>query len=187
LQGVIALDHSFDQGTTDFRTALTNLKKANADGVFLAGYPDEMARLLFQAKDLQIKTPFLSTQAFDDPQVLKTASHAAEGVIFSTPAAPSETDPKVAEFRQKYKKKFGKEPGLMSDAAYDAMKMVALAISKGGYSGPDIKYQLTMLKNYPGAAGPTTFDQYGDVPRPVAFKVVRGGRFVEVGYRVEPQ
>jgi branched-chain amino acid transport system substrate-binding protein len=186
LGGTMALEDSFDQGTTDFRTQLTKLKGAAPDGVFLAGYPDEMARLLIQAKELQIKTPFLSTQAFDDPQVLKIAGQAAEGVIFSTPAPPSDTDPKAAEFRQNYKRKFGKEPGLMSDTAYDAMKMIALAITKGGYSGPGIRDQLASLKNYLGAAGPTTFDQFGDVPRPVMFKVVRDVKFVELGYRVEP-
>jgi branched-chain amino acid transport system substrate-binding protein len=187
LGGALGLEDAFDQGTIDFRAQLTKLKDIAPNGVFLAGYPDEMARLLIQAKELQIKTPFLSTQAFDDAQVLKIAGRSAEGVIFSTPAPPSDADPKATEFRQNYRRKFGKEPGLMSDTAYDAMKMIALAITKGGYSGLGIKDQLSSLKNYAGAAGPTTFDQFGDVPRPVMFKVVRDVKFVDYGYRVEPR
>src|SRR5260221_2357637 len=120
LGGQVVLDDSFEQGAIDFRSLVTKLKNTTTDGTFLAGYPDEMAKLLIQAKEVGVKTRFLSTQAFDDPQVLKIAGHAADGVVFSTPAPPSEPDPIVAAFRQNYKHRLGKDPGLMSDTEYDA-------------------------------------------------------------------
>lgn len=182
--GIVILEDSFNQGAIDFRAQLTKVKNITVDGIFLPGYPDEMAKLLKQAKELGVKKPFLSTQAFDDPQVLKIAGEAAEGVVFSTPEPPSDADPIVANFRQNYKKKYGKDIGLMSDTGYDALKIVAVAIERGGYSVQAIKAQFDALKNYPGAAGSTTFDQYGDVPKPVIFKVVKKGEFVNTGYRV---
>jgi branched-chain amino acid transport system substrate-binding protein len=185
--GEVALDDAFDQGAIDFRGILTKVKGAALDGVFLAGYPDEMAKLLIQAKELGVTTPFLSTQAFDDPQVLKIAGQAADGVTFSTPAPPAATDPVVAAFREKYKRKYGKEPGLMSDTGYDALKIIALAIERGGYTADGIKAQLANLKSFRGAAGLTSFDKNGDVARPVMFKVVKNGQFADLGYRVEPR
>jgi len=185
LGGTVVLEDSFDQGAIDFRGQLTKVKNTNVDGIFLPGYPDEMAKLLKQAQELGITKPFLSTQAFDDPQVLKIAGDAVEGVVFSTPEPPSDAEPVVANFRKNYKKKFGKDVGLMSDTGYDALKIIALAIERGGYSAEAIKTQLESLKDYPGAAGSTTFDQYGDVPRPVMFKVVKNGQFTNIGYRVD--
>jgi branched-chain amino acid transport system substrate-binding protein len=185
LGGTVVLEDSFDQGAIDFRGQLTKVKNTNVDGIFLPGYPDEMAKLLKQAQELGITKPFLSTQAFDDPQVLKIAGDAAEGVIFSTPEPPSDAEPVVANFRKNYRKKFGKDVGLMSDTGYDALKIIALAIERGGYNAQAIKTQLESLKDYPGAAGLTTFDQYGDVPRPVMFKVVKNGQFTNIGYRVD--
>ena len=178
LGGEIIASESFDQGATDMRSQLEKIKRANPEAVYLPGYPPEMAILIRQAKEMNLGLQFLSVQAFDDPKILETAENAAEGVIFSVPKPPDLTDPIVRNFVARYRQRFNREPGVCSDTGYDALRIVAWAISEAGYSGPKIQQQLLKLKEFPGAAGITTFDSNGDVVRAFTFKTVKNGKFV---------
>jgi branched-chain amino acid transport system substrate-binding protein len=177
--GKILISEAFEQGATDMRSQLRKIRAVNPDAIYMPGYPTEMAILLRQAKELGIKTPFLSVQAFDDPKILQIAKDAAEGVIFSVPKPPDPSNPVVSNFVRKYKERFNKEPGVCSDTGYDALKIIVWAMSQGAFSGSEIQKQLLKLKDFPGAAGLTTFDKNGDVIKPFIFKTVKGGRFVK--------
>jgi branched-chain amino acid transport system substrate-binding protein len=177
LGGEIVSAEGFAQGGSDFRAQLTKLQSISADGLYLPGYPQEVAQLLKQKQELGIRLPALSTQSFDDPQILSTARNAAEGVIFSVPKPPDTSDPVVSRFREAYIAAYQQEPGVCSDSGYDAVRIVAWAIERAGEDGPAIQRQLTQLRDFPGAAGITTFDDHGDVVKPFVFKIVRDGQF----------
>jgi branched-chain amino acid transport system substrate-binding protein len=181
LGGDVVSVESFDQGATDMRAQLGKLSSVRADGIYLPGYPPEMSLVLRQARELGVSVPFLSVQAFDDPQILSTAGAAAEGVIFSVPKPPDASDQIVASFVSKYKSAYHADPGVCSDTGYDALKILAWAIGKVGTDPTAIRDQLYKLQNYPGAAGLTSFDMNGDVIKPFIFKTVRGGAFQEYG------
>jgi branched-chain amino acid transport system substrate-binding protein len=126
-------------------------------------------------KELGVAIPILSVQAFDDPAIIASVGDAADGVVFSVPKPPDQSNPVVANFRKKYVDTYGKEPGVTSDTGYDAIRILASAIESGGNSGPEIRAALLRLRDFPGAAGPTTFDAHGDVDREFEFrKIIRG-------------
>ena len=50
---------------------------------------------------------------------------------------------------------------------------MALMIQKYGNDPDKIKAGLYALKNYPGVSGVTSFDENGDVVKPVIFKTVK--------------
>ena len=173
--GQIIASESFTQGSTDIRAQITKIASAKPDGIYMPGYPPEMIIILKQMKELGVAIPILSVQAFDDPAIISSVGDAADGVIFSVPKPPDQTNPIVANFRKKYVDTYGKEPGVTSDTGYDALRIIAYAIEHGGYTGPEIRTVLSNLKDFPGAAGPTTFDAHGDVNREFEFrKIVRG-------------
>ena len=178
LGGEIVSSEAFAQGGNDFRAQLTKLQSISADGLYLPGYPQEVALLLKQKQELGLRLSILSTQSFDDPQILATAGNAAQGVIFSVPKPPDTDQPFVSRFREAYTAAYQKEPGVCSDSGYDAVRIVAWAIERAGQDGPAIQRQLTQLRDFPGAAGITTFDEHGDVIKPFVFKMVRNGQFV---------
>lgn len=181
LGGKIVISESFQQGETDMRSQIKKVAEANPDLIYMPGYPPEMAIVLRQAKEMGIKIQFLSVQAFDDPKILEIAGRAAEGVIFSVPKPPDISNPVVSNFIKKYKERFNKEPGVCSDTGYDALKIVCWAISQATeVSGPAIQVQLLKLKDFPGAAGATTFDSNGDVVRDFIFKRIESGKPVQV-------
>ena len=56
--------------------------------------------------------------------------------------------------------------------------MIAQAIKlSGGVKGTDIQKGLMMIKDYHGASGVMTFDQNGDVNKPIRVKTIKGNKF----------
>jgi branched-chain amino acid transport system substrate-binding protein len=177
--GEILISQPFEQSETDFRTQLTKIKKVNPDAIYLVGYPREVPQCLKQMKELGLNVKVLSTVAFEDPNIIKIAKSAAEGVIYPFPVTPTEEDSAVRIFLTAYRSKYSKEPGITCDVGYDAVNMLALAIKlSSGYNGDDIQKGLMMIKNFHGASGIMEFDKNGDVHKPMGMKIVKDGKFV---------
>lgn len=175
---VVAVEY-YKQGATDFRAQLTKLKALQPEAVYLPGYYTEIGLILRQARQLGLRTRFISCVGFDNPKVLEIAGEAAEGVIFARPRfAPNSTDPLVQDFVRRYTAAYGTAPGVYAAHAYDALRIIALAIQKGGYSAEGIKNALYAIRDFPGVTGNTSFDRNGDVIKPIQIMQVKGGTFV---------
>jgi len=185
LGGEIVDEAPFPQGTTDVRAQIASVAAAKPDGIYMPGYPPEMAVALKQMKETGVSVPILSVQAFDDPEIIKLAGNAADGVVYSIPKPPDPSDPVVANFRSAYSKAYGKQPGVCSDTGYDALRIIAWAFEQGASTGPEIRDKLLSLKNFPGAAGPTTFDSHGDVTRQFIFRRIENEKVVDAPVSTE--
>ncbi len=175
--GEIAIAEAHDQKATDFRTTLAKVKEQNVDAVFLATYYTDGALILKQAKELNLDVLFVGPDVFDDPEVVKIAGNAADGIIFSTvkPGA----GPAFTEFSSKYKNKYNKEPGFLADFGFDALNVIAEAMRQGNFEGEEIKNFLYDLKDYPGASNTITFDSKGDVANSaLVIKTIKNGEIV---------
>lgn len=169
----------YEQGATDFRTQLNKIKPLKLEAIYLPGYYAEIGLILRQAKEIGLKTKFLSCVGFDNPKVLEIAGNAAEGVIFARPYYnPESEDPIVKSFVERFTKKYGVAPGIYAAHAYDALKIVVQAIKEGGYTAEGIKKALYSIKNFLGVTGNTSFDENGDVVKPIQILKVENGKFV---------
>lgn len=176
--GVIAAEETFDQNATDFRSQLTKIKKRNPKVIYLVGYK-EMGYVLKQAKELGIRPQFLSTVMFEDPEILKIAGDAAEGVIYSASAFdPKSEDNTVQNFVKSFKDEYNQVPDVFAALSYDAVKIMSLAITQSGFSGPLIKKAMYSIKNYRGVMGEISFDPNGDAILSPIIKQVKNGKFV---------
>ena len=127
----------------------------------------------------------MSCVGFDNPKVLEIAGSAAEGVIFARPYYnPKSDNPIIKTFVQRYTEKYGSAPGIYAAHAYDALRIIAKAIKDGGYSADGIRQALYSIKNFPGVTGETSFDEYGDVVKPIQIMEVRGGKFETFSYEI---
>jgi len=171
---------AFKQGDTDFRTQLIKIKDSNPDAILMLGYK-EMIPILQQTKELGIKTQILSNPMFEDPEILQKTGNLSEGVIYSYYGGfdPESQQKQIQDFVLSYRQKYGQEPGYYSALSYDAMKIVGIALEKGGSNSDGIKDALYSVQNYSGVTGLTSFDKNGDVIKPVILKTVRNGTFVE--------
>lgn len=177
LGGKIVLEESYEQDATDVRSQLTKIKHSDAEAVVVVSYLGDTPIVMKQAKELGLSKPlYFQTEAVEDPNVLKAAGKAAEGVIYILPAPPE--GKAYEEFKAKYREKYGKDPELFAAEAYDAVNLILQAIrSNNGLVDPDkIKEFLYSVKNYQGASGIITFDKNGDVLKPMAIKQIKNGK-----------
>jgi branched-chain amino acid transport system substrate-binding protein len=177
--GQIVESEAFEQGATDFRSQLTKIKAVNPDGIFLPGYPKEIPEVLKQSKSLNVNKQFLCPSAFEDQQTLDLAGNSANGVIYDYPKQGDTSKSYVKEFYSDYFKKYNISPGALSDNGYDALMLIVEAIKIKGMSREQIKEGLYSIKDYPGVAGNTTFDENGDIKKEFILKTVKNQKFIE--------
>jgi branched-chain amino acid transport system substrate-binding protein len=175
--GQILLAENYDQGGSDFRTQLAKIKQSREiDFVYLVGYAVECGQILKQARELGLKTKWLSTIGIESDKVISVAKDAANGVIYTAPRYVLD-DANVAPFEDKYFSKFNEHSNLYAANSYDALKIISDIITRDGYDADKIKNGLYKTKDYPGVSGITTFDENGDVMKPVMLKVIKDSKF----------
>ena len=179
--GSIIIVETFEQNSTDFRTQLTKIKSTYPDAIYLLSYPKETPLILNQATELDVECKFLGVAAFEDPSIIEIAGRNAEGIIYTHAIPPAPDDPAYSHFIEEYLARYGEAPGLIADTGYDAVHMLVEAyrnIESQEFSGIEIARSLGKIKDFPGASGRMSFDENGDVIKPIGIKTVRGGGFV---------
>lgn len=178
--GIIVAEEAFDQNASDYRSQLVKIKQVKPEAIYLIGYK-ENGYILKQAKEVAIKAQFLSTVTFEDPEILKIANDAADGVIYTASAFDPKSDRKVIQaFVNSFKKEYNQDPDIFAGLSYDAMKIMSLALAQGNYSGEGIKNALYTVRNYPGIAGETSIDANGDAVLSPILKTVQNGEFIPI-------
>lgn len=187
--GKVSFRHSFPQGTTDFRTVVAQISSLkDIDHVLVVAYPDEY-RAFFQelAKSSIRPSMVLTSDTFYSPSLVNEIGNLTDGVVTAVAAKPAESYAPRKSFVDAYEHRFKtqdghpKPPGLASDTSYDALKIVVSAISNtDGTPNAVADYLHKNIKDYPGAAGPTTFTAVGDVEGNLALYQVRAGKFIQL-------
>ena len=185
LGGVILAEESFRKGDTDFRTQLLKIKFKNPRVLLLTGYA-EMGRILKQARELGIEIQVVSTSNFEMPEILEIAGNAAENIYYTYQGFDIESEEEVVKkFTNSYRAKYNKNPDIFAALTYDAMKILAKAIERGGTDVENVKKELYGIKNFIGVTGKTSFDKNGDVIKPIGIKKVEDGKFIWVNKKFE--
>jgi branched-chain amino acid transport system substrate-binding protein len=175
LGGQVVAEETFEKGDRNFKNMLAKIKQSNPDAIYLVGYASETGVIAKQIKEMEISSKIVGPVTMEDPVFLKLAGKASEGVIYAFPKAPE--GQVVNEFKEQFKKKYGKEPGLLCDAGYDAVNLIINAYRKGAKNSDDIRKLFAELKGFGGASGEITFDSKGDVHKPMILKTVKDGNF----------
>lgn len=173
-----AAPESYAEGDAEFRGQLERILAAGADALYLPAYTKEFPAILSQARELGLDLPIIASETFDDPDTIELSGAAAEGVVFPSPGAIDRSTPRGREFVEAFEMAYGEPPGITSDTAFDAMNMVAEALSSGARTGPEIRDFLNGLEGYEGVAGPVAFDTNGDAGKETRFYTVSGGAAV---------
>jgi branched-chain amino acid transport system substrate-binding protein len=179
LGGRVVSDQPFSPGSVDFRTTLTKIRQSHPDAIFVV-FQDDIVNIVKQMAELGIATPIFTTPVFEDPANISNLGQLAENIIYTyygvfdrdAPSGP------MADFRSAYVSRFKEPPSYYSALGYDAMRILIAALRSCSFQQDAVKNSLYHIKNFPGVTGDTSFDQNGDVVKPVSLKTVRGGHFV---------
>ena len=105
--------------------------------------------------------------------------------MFARPSYDPDGDREASLFASAFASRYHEDPDIYAAHAYDAVHLLALAMSKAGPDAAGIQGALLAVRNYPGAAGSTTFDANGDVIQPYQICIVEKGRAVPLKSVVE--
>ncbi len=164
----------------DFRTALTNIRNANPDGIVFVSYYTDAALLAQQIRALGITVPIVANGSNHSPKFLELGGTAVEGVYLSSNFSPDDPRPEVQTYLQKFREKYDEESDYFAAHAYDTMKLIAAAIELGGPDRKAIRDALGQLKDVPSVVyGSVSFNpetRRVEDPRDARL-VVRDGAF----------
>jgi branched-chain amino acid transport system substrate-binding protein len=175
--GKILSTQEFTQGQNDFKKELTKIQKEKPDALFIPAYT-EIIPLLKQTKKLGLKIQILASPPFENPDILKQAAEAAEGVIYPYHYSPNPANELDVEFRKKYQKKYGREPEGFTALAYDGIQIIAKALKKCSQDRKCLKDEFHNIY-YFGITGEVVFDKTGYPIKKIIIKMVKNGKFLE--------
>ena len=132
-----------------------------------------------QAAELGLKTQFISHGSIQNNSFAEIAGPAADGFISGSPSWDPDA-PQVKTYLETYKKKYGKDSDLYGPYFYDAVKLYAEAIRRGGYSKEGIEKGLKEIKDFQGVVGRMSFDKSNVVLLPLRFVKFENGKWIPI-------
>ncbi len=175
--GDIIITESYLVAAKDFRAQLTKIKNSDADVLFIWGQPNEMVPILIQIKELGIKLQIVTTSVVIETDDLKRAgTQIAEGVIYTIFKKVSNLNAEYVS--NEHQNRYGKEQDGLTPFGYDVVLLMADALRNVGSNSDKIKDYLYSVRDFPGASGTMSFDEYGTVVKYFDFKTVKNGEFV---------
>lgn len=165
LGGKLLVEDSFDKTSLDFKPQLIKIINAKPEVVYCIGYSKALGILIKQIRELGYRGKLLGGPevAFND--VLSIAGPAANGFIYMDIGYnPKSKNPRVKNFIKKFKKKFEREPTLVSAVVYDAWNLLVYAVRHSKTLAPDdIKNELLKIKGFNGVTGKLSITQERDI------------------------
>ncbi len=178
LGGRIVAEPHYAEGDSDFSAQLTAVRPANPDVLFVPGYYTDAGLIARQARALGLKATLLGADGWDSPKLVEIGGEAMEGACFSNHYSVDDPAPAVRKFVEAYRARYGADPDSIAASSYDAMRMLADAITRAGSTeGKRIRDALAAMKDFPGVTGTITMDADRNPIKPAVVLRVEGGRY----------
>jgi len=183
LGGRIVFNEGYDENSTDFRTSLAKIQTEKPEALYLPGYYSSIARITRQIKELGIKIRLFSNIGVEDPKIFELAGNAAYDLVYTAPAIDFKSNaPAIKDFVEKFKQRFGREPGFPSAHGYDSINFLMQSMLKSQRSEPDSIAKVLLDMEFDGVTGSRIkFQASGDVIKPFYIKKIGTGEFLRIG------
>ncbi len=170
----------------DFSAQLTTIVAANPDFIFVPDNYNQVALIVQQARDLGYKGPFMGSDAWGTPDLIKLCGEQCYGNYFSTHYAAAGAKGATKVFIDRYEKTYGAVPADYAALTWDSIGIMVEAIKNAGKVVADpvemrklIRDGLAAIKSFDGITGSSKFDAQGDpIKCAVVVKISDKGEFV---------
>ena len=162
---------SYSTGDADFRAVLTQIRSQKPDAIFATGYYPEAAIIVRQARELGLQVPILGGDGWVGDS-LKNGREALRNTFISNHYSADNPDPIVQTFVTAYRAKFNREPDSLAALGYDAVKVLADALTRAGSTeGAKVRDALATA-DVPGVTGRLKMNAKRDVDKPAVVQEV---------------
>jgi branched-chain amino acid transport system substrate-binding protein len=180
--GEIVDEQKYAEGDSDFSAQLTALRPKSPDVLFVPGYYTDAGLIARQAHALGLKATLLGADGWDSPKLTEIGGEAVEGAYLTNHYSVDDPAPAVRKFVDAYRARFGAAPDSIAASSYDAMRMLADAITRAGSTeGRRVRDALAATKDFAGVTGTITMDADRNPIKPIVILKVEGGRFKFAG------
>lgn len=166
-QIVLAGTEFYDRDTTDFRTLATAVVAKKPDVVVVVGYGRSMGVCVRQLRELGYAGPFVASLGFViTGDAAKAAGNAVKGGYLVNFAFVNNKG--ALDFRDRYIKRYGKEPSPNAVIDYSTMYLLAHSIGKVGAEPTALARYLKGLGQVTLPTGAVAINPQGDIVAPVS-------------------
>ncbi|MBI3968395.1 MAG: ABC transporter substrate-binding protein [Chloroflexi bacterium] len=153
-QGIkIPQKQTYNIGDTDMTSQLTKMKDAGVKQIINFGLGPENSNLLKSAEKIGYKPQWSGAWGWSDPVVPQLAGKDLSNGVITLASFTIDQSPAAANFHEKVMKGYNENPFPITAAqAYDATKMMLMALSK---AGPDSKKVRDAIESLDGFKGVT--------------------------------
>jgi branched-chain amino acid transport system substrate-binding protein len=180
LGGEVVATTYIQTGDQDFTAQISALKAANPDLIYAPNYYTEDALLAKQLQDLGVKTPVLTGDGAQVPELIQIGGEAVNGMYFTAlfhrQGATSELG---RRFLKAYEDQFRKQLDGFAALGGDGYFLLTAAMEKAGsLDGAKIAQALAATKDFPGVTGAITMGPDHNPIKGVTVIKVEKGQFV---------
>jgi len=131
--GKVVSMETYSTGDRDFSAQLTKIRESSPDIIYLPAPYNDTPLIAAQARQLGIKAPFLGSDAWSSPDIIKLdTGKNLEGSYFCNHYSTEAATPKAKQFIADYTARFGNAPDDVAALTFDAMTLAANSIAKAG-------------------------------------------------------
>ena len=171
-------------GDKDFKALVTRIKSEKPDAVYFGGVYNEGGLIVKQARELGLKSVFMSVDAMQSPEYFKIAGVYADGSYITNVGVPRENTAQAKVFMEKFRAQYPNVDEQPYDHyTYEATNIALLALENAGMSDSDSVDRAKMIDyagtvKYDGVLGHTEFDEKGDTKNKIiTIYTVKNGKF----------
>lgn len=172
----VMIEQKYFQGDTDFHRQLRIINESDADGIVIWGDSGPAGTILKEMREMGMKQRVFGSFRVLGDDLLPSAGEAAEGLEIVYPFDPTRDDPSWLAFKQRFAKRFDRQPEAFASHAYDAMNILLDAICRAGLNRGLIRDALAGLENYKGVTGAMVFDPNSKNIVPMYLGTVHNGK-----------
>jgi len=180
--GKIVGFETYTTGDRDFSAQLTKIKATNPEVIFLPAYYNDVPLIAQQARRLGITAPFVGSDAWSSPEIIKLGGADIDGSYFCNHYSTQIATPVAQKFMNDYQAKYGQAPDDVAALTYDAFGLLVEAVKAGGkLDRAAIRDALAKIAKYDGVTGTMQFvPPSGDPIKSAVVLQIKDGKFVWV-------
>ncbi|WP_018352412.1 branched-chain amino acid ABC transporter substrate-binding protein [Longispora albida] len=146
------------KGEAEHGPAVTAVRAKNPDLVYFTGYYADGGLFIRQLRQAGYTGKIMVADGSVDKQLITIAGQDKAQGVYATMTGLPEFTPGAEQWISKYKEKFGSEPGPYSTQSYDAVRLVADALTRAASTdGDKLRKALEETKAFPMFSGPLSF------------------------------
>ena len=160
--GKVVAKEAFLSKDIDFKAALTKIKAANPEAIYIPGYYEEVAKIIKQTREIGLNVPLIGCDGWDSPKLVEIAGpEALNNTYFSSAFSVQDQTESVQKFIADYKAMYQKDPDIFCMHGYNAGLVLADALKRAGdgADGTKLAAAIAATKDLPVASGKLTYDK----------------------------